>query len=77
MRLALAAGDRLLLGVDLRKSRAILEAAYDDAQGVTARFTRNLLVRIDRELGGRFGAGLLRPPRALAARTRARSRSIS
>ena len=56
MRLALAASDRLLLGVDLRKSRAMLEAAYDDAQGVTARFTRNLLVRIDRELGGRFGA---------------------
>ena len=55
VRLALAAGDRLLLGVDLRKPRAILEAAYDDAQGVTARFTRNLLVRIDRELGGRFG----------------------
>ncbi len=56
VRLALGASDRLLLGVDLRKSRAMLEAAYDDAQGVTARFTRNLLGRIDRELGGRFGA---------------------
>ena len=30
----------------------MLEAAYDDARGVTARFTRNLLVRINRELGG-------------------------
>ncbi len=56
VRLALAPGDRLLLGVDMRKPRAILEAAYDDAQGVTARFTNNLLVRIDRELGGRFGS---------------------
>jgi len=56
VRAALAPADRVLLGVDLRKPRAILEAAYDDAQGVTARFTHNLLVRIDRELGGRFGA---------------------
>ncbi len=55
VRLALAPSDRLLLGVDLRKPRAILEAAYDDAQGVTARFTSNLLARIDRELGGHFG----------------------
>jgi L-histidine N-alpha-methyltransferase len=46
--------DRLLLGVDLRKSRAVLEAAYDDAAGVTARFNLNLLARINRELGGRF-----------------------
>jgi dimethylhistidine N-methyltransferase len=46
--------DRLLLGTDLDKDPAILEAAYDDAQGVTARFNLNLLVRINRELGGRF-----------------------
>jgi len=46
--------DRLLLGTDLDKDPAVLEAAYDDAQGVTARFNRNLLVRINRELGGRF-----------------------
>ena len=51
---ALAPEDRLLLGVDLRKERGVLEAAYDDARGVTARFTRNLLVRINRELGGSF-----------------------
>ncbi len=46
--------DRLLLGVDLRKERAVLEPAYDDAQGVTARFNKNLLARINRELGGHF-----------------------
>src|SRR3954470_4532837 len=46
--------DRLLLGTDLAKDRATLEAAYDDAQGVTAQFNRNLLVRINRELGADF-----------------------
>jgi dimethylhistidine N-methyltransferase len=50
----MAAADRLLLGVDLRKERQRLEAAYDDAQGVTAAFNLNLLERINRELGGRF-----------------------
>lgn len=44
--------DRFLLGVDLVKPRAVLEAAYDDAAGVTAAFTRNLLVVLDRELDG-------------------------
>jgi L-histidine N-alpha-methyltransferase len=48
--------DRLLLGVDLRKDASVLEKAYDDAAGVTARFNLNLLHRVDRELGGRFGA---------------------
>jgi dimethylhistidine N-methyltransferase len=46
--------DRLLLGLDLAKDRALLEAAYDDAQGVTAQFNRNLLARINRELGADF-----------------------
>jgi L-histidine N-alpha-methyltransferase len=46
--------DRFLLGTDLDKDRATLEAAYDDAKGVTAMFNRNLLVRINRELGGDF-----------------------
>jgi L-histidine N-alpha-methyltransferase len=46
--------DRLLVGVDLRKDRATLEAAYDDDAGVTARFSMNLLARINRELGGGF-----------------------
>jgi dimethylhistidine N-methyltransferase len=43
-----------IVGVDLRKDRAILEAAYDDAEGVTARFNLNLLDRINRELQGSF-----------------------
>ncbi len=46
--------DRLLVGIDLRKDKAVLEAAYDDAQGVTAKFNLNLLVRINSELGGNF-----------------------
>lgn len=50
----LGAGAALVVGVDLVKDVAVLEAAYDDAGGVTAAFSRNLLVRIDRELGGDF-----------------------
>ncbi len=46
--------DRLLLGTDLVKDSAVLEAAYDDAQGVTARFNLNLLDHINRELGADF-----------------------
>lgn len=42
----------LIVGVDLVKDRAVLEAAYNDAAGVTACFNRNLLTRINRELGG-------------------------
>jgi uncharacterized SAM-dependent methyltransferase len=50
-------GDRadapmLLIGMDLVKDTAVLLAAYDDAQGITARFNLNLAVRINRELGG-------------------------
>jgi L-histidine N-alpha-methyltransferase len=51
---ALAPGDSLLLGVDLVKDRATLLAAYDDAAGVTAAFNRNVLVRLNRELGSNF-----------------------
>lgn len=50
----LATTDRLLMGIDLRKDRGTLERAYDDAQGVTARFNLNLLRRINDELGGDF-----------------------
>jgi L-histidine Nalpha-methyltransferase len=46
--------DAMLLGADLRKHKSVLDAAYDDAAGVTARFNKNLLVRINRELGGDF-----------------------
>lgn len=46
--------DRLLLGVDLVKDAAVLEAAYNDAQGVTAEFNRNVLHVINRELDADF-----------------------
>ena len=48
---SLSPGDHLLLGIDLVKDVAALEAAYDDAAGVTAQFTRNLFARMNRELG--------------------------
>lgn len=48
------AGGRLLIGVDLKKDKAILQAAYNDALGVTAAFNLNLLARINRELGADF-----------------------
>lgn len=54
MRGALASGDGLLLGADLKKSREALEAAYDDTLGVTAAFNLNLLLRINRELEADF-----------------------
>lgn len=50
----LRAGDMLLLGTDLVKPERDLLLAYDDPLGVTAAFNRNLLVRINRELGGDF-----------------------
>lgn len=50
----LGAGATLIVGVDLAKDRAILEAAYDDAQGVTAAFNLNMLARINHELSGEF-----------------------
>ena len=46
--------DRVLIGIDLRKDGPTLERAYDDSQGVTARFDLNLLERCNRELGGDF-----------------------
>jgi L-histidine N-alpha-methyltransferase len=54
IRAALAPGDLLLLGADLVKPERELLLAYDDPLGVTAAFNRNLLVRINRELGGTF-----------------------
>lgn len=47
-------GGALLIGVDLLKERSVLERAYDDAQGVTAAFDLNVLVRANRELGADF-----------------------
>jgi dimethylhistidine N-methyltransferase len=50
----LSENDRLLVGFDLVKDEKVLNAAYNDEAGVTARFNLNLLTRINRELGGRF-----------------------
>ena len=47
-------GGALILGADLVKSPDLLHAAYNDAQGVTAAFNRNVLVRANRELGANF-----------------------
>ena len=54
IRASLMLGDMLLVGVDLVKQERDLVLAYDDPLGVTAAFNRNLLVRINRELGGTF-----------------------
>ena len=57
IRAALETGDGLLVGADLIKPDCELLLAYDDPLGVTAAFNRNLLVRINRELGGDFDIG--------------------
>ena len=54
IRRALAPGDALLIGADLVKAERDLVLAYDDPLGVTAAFNRNLLVRVNRELGADF-----------------------
>jgi L-histidine N-alpha-methyltransferase len=54
IRAKLRPGDALVLATDLRKSPSLLIPAYDDAAGVTARFNKNVLVRLNRELGARF-----------------------
>lgn len=60
IRETLSERDCVLVGIDLRKDRETLERAYDDEQGVTARFNLNLLQRINRELGGHFDAASFR-----------------
>ncbi|MEO6193664.1 MAG: L-histidine N(alpha)-methyltransferase [Thermoanaerobaculia bacterium] len=57
IRALLDPGEGFLLGVDLKKSESVLVPAYDDALGVTAAFNLNLLVRVNRELGGEFDLG--------------------
>ena len=59
-RTTLGAGARLLLGADLVKAPAVLEAAYDDAEGVTAAFDLNLLHRLNREAGADFDLSAFR-----------------
>ncbi|HWK42818.1 MAG TPA: L-histidine N(alpha)-methyltransferase [Croceibacterium sp.] len=60
MRATLGGDSQLLIGMDLIKEPAVLEAAYDDAQGVTAEFNLNLVRRINRELGGTVPLDALR-----------------
>ncbi|GAA0536412.1 histidine N-alpha-methyltransferase [Saccharopolyspora subtropica] len=57
VRAALRPGEWLLLGTDLVKDPRRLVAAYDDAQGVTAEFNRNVLHVLNRELGADFAPG--------------------
>ncbi|HEU5170588.1 MAG TPA: L-histidine N(alpha)-methyltransferase [Gemmatimonadales bacterium] len=54
VRAGLRPGDRFLMGVDLRKDPAVIEAAYNDGQGVTAEFNRNMLRVLNDELGAEF-----------------------
>jgi L-histidine Nalpha-methyltransferase len=56
----LAPGDALLLGTDLVKDPSILVPAYDDAQGVTEQFDKNILARLNRELGANFDLAFFR-----------------
>jgi L-histidine Nalpha-methyltransferase len=51
---SLRLGDRLLLGTDLVKDPVVIEAAYNDSQGVTAAFNKNVLAVLNRELGADF-----------------------
>lgn len=54
VRAAMEPGDRFLMGADLRKDVARLEAAYNDSRGVTAEFNRNMLRVLNQELGADF-----------------------
>jgi len=56
----LGPGSRLLIGIDQPKPAARLEAAYNDAAGVSAAFARNLLVRLNHDLQGDFDPGAFR-----------------
>jgi dimethylhistidine N-methyltransferase len=60
LRVSLAPRGRLIVGADLKKDARRLHMAYNDAQGVTAAFNLNLLVRINRELAGTFDLGAFR-----------------
>jgi L-histidine Nalpha-methyltransferase len=60
LRQSLAPGDALLAGFDMTKDADTLNAAYNDREGVTAAFNKNVLGRINRELGGRFDLAAFR-----------------
>jgi len=57
---SLGPGGGMVIGADLKKDEAVLHAAYNDSQGVTAAFNLNLLRRVNRELGGNFDLSLFR-----------------
>lgn len=61
-RMATMTGEKaaLLIGADLKKDPSVLEAAYNDAEGVTAQFNKNLLVRLNREFNAGFDPALFR-----------------
>lgn len=54
MRQTMGPRGQALIGIDLAKDPAIIEAAYNDAAGITARFTLNLLARLNRDIGSDF-----------------------
>lgn len=54
MRETMGSSGMALVGIDLDKDPALIEAAYNDASGITAEFTLNLLARLNRELGADF-----------------------
>lgn len=60
IRRELKPGEKLLLGVDMIKDREVLLRAYDDAAQVTAAFNKNVLTRINRELGANFNPNWFR-----------------
>ena len=60
IRHSMRTGDGLLLGADFAKSSKILIPAYDDSQGVTAAFNKNVLTRINRELEANFNLDAFR-----------------
>ena len=60
IRKQLVSGDALLLGTDLVKDPSILVPAYDDAQGITEQFDKNILARLNRELGANFNLDFFR-----------------
>jgi dimethylhistidine N-methyltransferase len=60
LRRSLKTGDSLLLGTDMAKSPKVLLPAYDDAQGITAQFNKNILARLNRELDADFALDAFR-----------------
>lgn len=60
MRAEIGADGAAVIGIDLKKDRAMIEAAYNDSAGVTRDFTLNLLLRMNRELGADFDPGQFR-----------------